>query len=264
MDPISNADPSVTAPDEPASIPGSLADLVDSIDGIVGAQGVREARAARGTDIVQHVPGPMARLGLALEPWPGLRHWAERERLDALFLHRRWGVEPMLPALRMAVVASHEGFDRRFGFGSNPELQAALGLRLTGRLAERDGYPLGTVAEGTPRTMAALRAELVAIFGGLAGEVAGDADRPAERLAERIAIARAMTAELVREAAALGADAYVTGQLRRPAMAAAADAGMHVFAVGHRRSERWALGVLAATLDRCWPGLGLCLAPDEP
>ena len=34
---------------------------------------------------------PVRRLGLALDPGPKVAAWAEREALDALFLHRPWG-----------------------------------------------------------------------------------------------------------------------------------------------------------------------------
>jgi putative NIF3 family GTP cyclohydrolase 1 type 2 len=79
------------------------------------------------------------------------------------------------------------------------------------------------------------------------------ADAPADLA--RLAVARAMTPALVRHAAALGARGYVTGQLRQPARDAVRETGLHVFAVGHHRAERWGLGLLADALRAAWPGL---------
>jgi putative NIF3 family GTP cyclohydrolase 1 type 2 len=237
-----------------SSIPASARSLLESIDEIVGPP---PGQSLNGTQAIADAPGPIARLGLALEPWPGLPAWTAQERLDGLFLHRPWGLGAAPPP-GIAVVANHDGFDRRFGFGDNPELHAALHLHPLVRLAERDSYPLGTVAEGAARSAEQLRSELVAMFAGLDEERAGSPDRAISR----VAFARAMTVELVQEAVARGAHAYVTGQLRRPALAAAAGAGLHLFAVGHRRSERWGLQIMATKLVQRWPGLVVRVAPS--
>jgi putative NIF3 family GTP cyclohydrolase 1 type 2 len=97
-------------------------------------------------------------------------------------------------------------------------------------------------------------------FGGVEAELAPDA---AVGPVTRVAMARAMTPALVARAAELGAGAYVTGQLREPAREAARRAGVHVLAVGHRRSERWALARLAEALGAALPGVAVRLAPDD-
>jgi putative NIF3 family GTP cyclohydrolase 1 type 2 len=104
-----------------------------------------------------------------------------------------------------------------------------------------------------------LRAALVDAFGGIEAELAASAARPIVR----VAMARAMTAALVLQAADAGAQAYVTGQLRAPARDAAGRSGLHVFAVGHRASERWALRQLATRLRDGWPALDVRLAPED-
>jgi putative NIF3 family GTP cyclohydrolase 1 type 2 len=66
-----------------------------------------------------------------------------------------------------------------------------------------------------------------------------------------------MTPELIARALESGAQAYVTGQLRQPARAPALAANLFVFAIGHRRSEQWALDILATLLRQQWPNLVL-------
>jgi putative NIF3 family GTP cyclohydrolase 1 type 2 len=234
----------------PAAGPPTLAALAASVDAILGtASGRTEVARARAGD------APVRHLGLALDPWPGLRAWVAAESLDAVLLHRHWrlGLDGWLPAV--GVLANHDPFDRRLGFGHPPELLAALQVTADATLGERDGFPLGVVGTGPARTPAALRGALAALFGAVEAELAPAAAGDAAPDLARLAVARAMTPALVRHAAALGARAYVTGQLRQPARDAARDAGLHVFAVGHHRAERWALGLLADALRAAWPGL---------
>jgi putative NIF3 family GTP cyclohydrolase 1 type 2 len=227
------------------------------------------------TAVLDHVPdavtvlrsraAPVARLALALEASPGLDRWLAREAPDAVLLHRHWGVTLADWPPEVGVLASHDAFDRRFGFGRSPELADALALALgdaADSLGDRDGHPLGSV--GTvrdPCDVASIRAALARAFGGV------EAEQPAPGASDdapvtRVAMARAMTPELVARAAALGATVYVTGQLRMPGREPARRAGLHVFAVGHACAERWGMARLADALHAAWPALDVRLAPD--
>lgn len=253
--------PIVAAATPEVPISPSAAALSRSIDDILGSP---PGGGSEATLVLRDRPAGITRLGLVLEPWPGLATWTEREGVDGLFLHRHWSLKPGLLPPDAAVVANHEGFDRRFALGQAPELFVGLGMRPLASLPDRDGYPLGAVAEGPAGTLESLRARLLAVFGGVEAELASHE----RRLITRIALARAMTAELVLESAGWGAQAYVTGQLRQPGRRAAAECGLHVFAVGHRRSETWALSGLAGQLRLRWPGLTTCIPsvahPVEP
>lgn len=57
------------------------------------------------------------------------------------------------------------------------------------------------------------------------------------------------------EAVALGAQCYVTGQVRVPGARAADRAGLGYVAIGHRRSEAWGLRRLASRLSEAFPAL---------
>lgn len=203
----------------------------------------------------------VGRVGLALEPWPGLPEWVRSTELDVLFLHRHWRLDLAALPPSVGVIASHDGFDRRYGFGDPVELLAALDAptRLA-HLPDRDGWPLGVVAEGTPRPFDAFVHGLEEVFGGVEAVVP-----PADEASAigRIAVARAMTDALVREAAARGARVYLTGQLRAPARAAVRETGVGVVAVGHARAERWALRRLAAAVGAAWGALAVHVAPPD-
>lgn len=196
------------------------------------------------------IPGgrPVARLGFALNPAPGLAAWAVSERLDAIFLHRPWSVEDAGLPPGVGVLASHQGFDARMTIGASPRLAQALEMR--------DVQPLGAPA-GERGMIASLEvtdadlaiARITRLFGGVEEVVPNGASH-----VNRIAIVEAMTDALVRQAAARGADLYLTGQIRHPARRALSERGMAAIAVGHRRSEEYALRTLARLLAEAFPG----------
>lgn len=78
-----------------------------------------------------------------------------------------------------------------------------------------------------------------------------------------MAVVGAMTDALVREAALRGADLYITGQLRKPALSAVKETGIAVVAAGHRRCEEWGLKALAGVLRERWFELEVVLNPES-
>jgi putative NIF3 family GTP cyclohydrolase 1 type 2 len=203
---------------------------------------------------------PLARVGVALEPWAGLAAWAARERLDAVVLHRPWRLAPDALAAGVGVVWSHLPFDERLTTGYNPRLAAALGLTTTEPLGEKAGRVLGMVGLVAAAPAGVWAARAAAVFGGCEAEHVPDVAAPVAR----VAVVGAMTDALVREAAARGAGLYVTGQLRHPARAAAAETGVAVVAVGHARSERWGARALAHLVAERWGALRVTPADTEP
>lgn len=200
---------------------------------------------------------PVRRLGLALEPWPGLLAWTERQALDALFLHRPWGVEDAGLPPRMGVLAAHAAFDQHLGIGQGRPAAEALGLSRLQVCGRKGGAPLGWIGAWAepPEPFSTLVWRVLHVFGGL------DVVHPAGRRVRRVAVVGALREALVEEAHAAGAQVYVTGQWRPSAEAAVARSGMSVVAVGHARSERWGLRALAGLFARRFAHLHVVRAP---
>ena len=197
---------------------------------------------------------PVRRLGMALAPGEGLAGWVDADRLDAVFLHRPWGVaDAGLPA-GTGVLASHAPFDHRLTVGPNPDLARALRLRDPRPFGDKEGRPMGMTCDGVPADPAELIARITGLFGGVDEVLPGRADS-----IRRVALAGGMTDVLVREAAARGAELYVTGQVRQPGVRAAAETGMGIVAVGHARSEVYGLRLLAAMIEGRFAGQVACV-----
>ncbi len=166
------------------------------------------------------------------------------EGVDALLVHRPFGLWPARLPPGVGVLAVHRALDDRLATGHNPALAAEIGMTLDDDPLMRDGTIIGMTG-----ALDDAEARIIAAFGGLEA-TAGEPDTTG-----RVAVVGAMTDALVREAAARGVGLYVTGQMRGPAAEAVRLTGMRVVAVGQDRSERWGLRHLARVLADTFPGL---------
>lgn len=192
------------------------------------------------------------RIGLALETSADLGRWAERCGLDAVLLHRSWGVEDAALPPGVAVLAYHRPLDQHLTLGPNPLLAGALRIRAVQPFGTRGARVVGMLGRVDPLRFAALVELVRREFGGLEAVIP-----PRAEPVRCVAVVGAMDDALVREAAGRGAEAYLTGQIRSPARRAVAQTGIGVIEVGHRRSELWALRALGALLRQRWPELTL-------
>lgn len=188
---------------------------------------------------------PVARLGLALEPAPGLGRLCEQHALDALLLHRPWRLDPDALPPSTGVLAYHLSFDERMTLGYAPRLADGLGLRALEPIGYKEGRPIGMIGETALPSFSAALESAEAMFGGV--ERARPPGVPGAP-PRRAAVVGAMTPELIREAAARGAGVYLTGAWRERARRAVEASGLGIIAVGHDRGERWGLRALAHLL----------------
>ena len=231
--------------------PNNLANFLD--------QYLETSRYAEEAPIVlRHFGRAVNRLGLALEPWPGMTDWVRSEKLDALFLHRPSKAELGALPDGVGVLSSHLPFDERLSLGYNPRLADSLGMSGLQPLGSRKGRALGMLGNVPPQTVGAFYKSAFDVFGGRE-----DARTCERNEVTKVAVVGAMTAELMHEASERGAEVYITGQMRQPAREAILDTGLGLIIVGHRRSEDWALRTLAHVLRERFSALTKCL-PKEP
>ena len=145
----------------------------------------------------------------------------------------------------MSLAAYHLPLDAHPELGNNALMCELMGFERAESFAEHRGTPIGLVgrsAEGIP-------------LGGLVERLAGALDREplvqgaGPDLVHSIGVVTGAGAEHLRDAAALGLDAFITGEPAEWAMAEAAEAGLHFIAAGHYATETLGvrrLGELAA------------------
>ena len=201
---------------------------------------------------------PIERLGLSLDPWAKIGVWVERERLDALFIHRPWRLDLSLLPADIGVLAYHLAFDLTLTIGFNQPLASALRMHNTAPFAFKAAIPYGMLGEISPTDQNQVIANLSEIFQH-APRVVGMCHEPIHR----IAVVDAMTDSLIREAAAQGIQLYLTGQWRASAKRAVQETGIVVVEIGHATGEIWGLNALADLLQEHWPSLTVVVVASQ-
>jgi putative NIF3 family GTP cyclohydrolase 1 type 2 len=185
-----------------------------------------------------------------------LAEWIASEEIDALIVHRPWGLPERLPG-DPSVLAYHLAFDERLTIGLNPILAARLGMESIEPLGEKQGRPIGMIGSVPEQRLAE--------FGVLLGRTLGTevSLRGDDRPVRRAAIVGAMWPELILDAGRRGADVYVTGTLRSRSLAAVAETGIAVAVVGHRAPELWGLRMLGRSIAEAFPAIRVVVREEE-
>jgi dinuclear metal center YbgI/SA1388 family protein len=145
----------------------------------------------------------------------------ERARLEALFRHD------------LSLVAYHLPLDGHAELGNNALLARLLGIESPEPFAEHGGRPLGRMgALPVPVPASAVAEALEAALG-----VRGHLFAGGPPLVHRLGVVSGGAAGSVREAAALGLDAFVTGEPAEESPYLAAELGIHLIAAGHNATE---------------------------
>ncbi|MFO8156328.1 MAG: Nif3-like dinuclear metal center hexameric protein [Pseudomonadota bacterium] len=182
---------------------------------------------------------------------------------DALLVHHGFfwkGEDPRVVGMKrrrlgrllaagVNLLAYHLPLDAHPELGNNARWAAAMGWRVEGPFALRDGRALGFHGRlPQPMTGAELAAELGMTLGREPVHVAGGPER-----LERIAWCSGGADGFIAEAAELGVDAYLSGETGEPTVHVARECGLDYFGCGHHATETFgpaALGShLAETFD---------------
>jgi dinuclear metal center YbgI/SA1388 family protein len=157
-----------------------------------------------------------------------------RRRLTALF------------GSNLTLAAYHLPLDGHPVLGNNAQLAAALGLEVGSRFGEHGGVPIavrGRLRE--PMPVAAL-AELVERVTGRRPLVLPGGPDPVQTLG----VCSGGAGGDVVEAAALGLDAFLTGEAEEPSRGLALELGISFLAAGHHATETFGVRAVGGLLER--------------
>lgn len=144
----------------------------------------------------------------------------------------------------LSVYAAHLPLDRHPEVGNNVLLVRALGGRPDGEFGEVGGVPLGVLAEVEPPAAAAELAGRLAAAGCPEPLVWSFGPDPVRRLA----VVTGAGCSLLEDAAAAGAECFVTGEPRHSAYHTARECGIHCLFGGHYATETLGVRALAEHL----------------
>lgn len=142
------------------------------------------------------------------------------------------------------LLAYHLPLDMHPELGNNAQLARQLGLQPDGRFGEDDLGWLGKADPGV-RTVADL-ARLVETALGRAPQVIGDPAQPVGRIGWCTGAAQ----NLLADAVAAGASAYLSGEISEPTVHLARETGAAYLACGHHATERYGIEALGTHLGQ--------------
>jgi dinuclear metal center YbgI/SA1388 family protein len=173
--------------------------------------------------------------------------------------HGFWSNEPRLPIgalgrkiqllLRhgISLYGFHLPLDGHAELGNNVLIARGMGLNVEGTFAREGMADIGVVAATMePLTPAALQAR----FSALLGYPVQHALLYGAPAIERVAICSGGGVSGLAEAASLGVQAFLTGEIKEATPIWASEEHMHVLAGGHHRTEVFGVRALAAHIER--------------
>jgi dinuclear metal center YbgI/SA1388 family protein len=169
--------------------------------------------------------------------------WRKR-RIHALLRHN------------INLFAYHLPLDAHETLGNNARWAAAMGWQAAGHFGEQG---LGSIGEGPDGTLSVLAAHVAQVL-GRAPLVVGDWQKPIKKIAWCSGAAQ----DFLEEAAALGADAYLSGEISERTTHLARETGTAYLACGHHATERFGVLALAGRIKKDWGIPAVFIDIDNP
>lgn len=186
------------------------------------------------------------------------------EGADAILVHHGYfwkGESPVVTGMKrrrlakllahdISLLAYHLPLDAHPLLGNNAQLASRLGLRREGPLFPADARAVGDIGLlAAAMTADALSAHIANVLGRVPLHIEGG-----PREIRRVAWCTGGAQGFIEQAIAMGADAYLSGEISEPTVHAARESGIHYFALGHHASERYGAQALG---QWCASELGL-------
>ncbi|MFN2308810.1 MAG: Nif3-like dinuclear metal center hexameric protein [Gammaproteobacteria bacterium] len=149
-----------------------------------------------------------------------------------------------LLAADISLIAYHLPLDAHPEYGNNARLGAVLGFPIAGWFGADRGPAIACFSElPQPLSGPACAQRLAAALGRAPLFVPGG-----EQAIRRIGWCSGAAQSYIEAAAALGLDAFISGEVSEPTVHVARECGIHFYAAGHHASERYGVSALGEHL----------------
>jgi len=146
----------------------------------------------------------------------------------------------------ISLLAYHLPLDAHPELGNNAQLARVLDLVIDGSLVPADDPAIGLAGRlPTAMTAAQLASYLSSRLGREPLHIAG----PSEEI-QTIAWCTGAAQGYINQAADLGVDAFLSGEISEPTVHAARELGIHYFSAGHHATERYGVQALGAYIEQ--------------
>lgn len=133
----------------------------------------------------------------------------------------------------ISLIAYHLPLDAHPIIGNNALLAKALDLEVTGALYPYEKHPIGNIATCEPITPADFTDKITAKLGRTPLHIASGKSHLA-----KIALCTGGAQDMIEQAAKMGCDAFISGEISERTTHSARELGIDYFAAGHHATER--------------------------
>ncbi|MGP9704184.1 Nif3-like dinuclear metal center hexameric protein [Psychrobacter sp. AOP31-E1-50] len=191
------------------------------------------------------------------------------ENADAIMVHHGyfWKGEPAtitgmkgrrirkLMQHGISMIGYHLPLDAHPIIGNNAKLAEILDLTITGPLYPTESHPVGNITTCTPQSTGALIAKITQALGRSPLHIAADyhadsSTKTSDRLIERIGICTGGAQDMIEQAALMGCDAFISGEISERTTHIARELGIDYFACGHHATERGGIQALGHIISQ--------------
>lgn len=180
---------------------------------------------------------------------------------DAILVHHGYfwkGEPPTLTGIKgrrvrklmqhgISLLAYHLPLDAHPAVGNNAVLAAELGLEVVGALYPNESHPVGNIATCTPISSDELKAKLHQVLNREPLMISGSLEGGGRQLT-KIALCSGAAQDMIEQAALMGCDAFISGEISERTTHSARELGIDYFACGHHATERGGIKALGALL----------------
>ncbi|WP_372829928.1 Nif3-like dinuclear metal center hexameric protein [Psychrobacter maritimus] len=157
----------------------------------------------------------------------------------------------------ISLIGYHLPLDAHPRIGNNAKLAELLDMSIIGALYPTESHPVGNIATCTPQSAQSLITQITDALGRLPLHISAhyqvsdtnQSDGQNDRLIERVGICTGGAQDMIEQAALMGCDAFISGEISERTTHIARELGIDYFACGHHATERGgiqALGELVA------------------
>ena len=214
---------------------------------------------------------PIQRIVTGVTACEALIDAAIADKADAILVHHGyfWEGEPApitgmkgqrirkLMQHGISLIGYHLPLDAHPRIGNNAKLAEQLDMTIIGALYPTESHPVGNIAICTPQSAQSLITQITDALGRLPLHISAhyqtsdsnQSDTQNNRLIERVGICTGGAQDMIEQAALMGCDAFISGEISERTTHIARELGIDYFACGHHATERGgiqALGELVA------------------
>ena len=216
---------------------------------------------------------PIGRIVTGVTACEALIDAAIADNADAILVHHGyfWKGEPE-PLIGMkgrrirklmqhgiSLIAYHLPLDAHPIIGNNATLAELLGLTIVDGLYPNEAHPIGNIATCVPQSAETLTKTITQALNRVPLHIAStyqdtpclhnrsdnsESDINNAKLIERVGICTGGAQDMIEQAAAMGCDAYISGEISERTTHSARELGIHYFACGHHATERGGIQAL--------------------